>query len=251
MAYILLIRHGQNDWVDKKRLAGWTPGVHLNEEGKKQVENLAERLAHLPLAAVYSSPLERCLETAGAVARPHSLDVLQLESAGEVRYGKWQGKKIKKLARKKKWYAVQHYPSRFRFPGGESLVEVQRRAVDALEMLSTRHDKEMVVVVSHADVIKLVLAHYLGIHIDLFQRIGLSPASVSLLSLVNGGPVRVLRVNDAGPIQPPPADKKDSADEMESDSKAKLSNHEPAGVAVQADTAETVGSTPEPIEESS
>ena len=207
MAYILLIRHGQNDWVNKRRLAGWTPGVHLNEEGRSQAEQLSERLSSLPLKAIYSSPLERCIETAAFLAHPHGLEVVELDDIGEVHYGDWQGKKIKKLTKKKrKWYAVQHFPSRFRFPGGESLTEVQKRAVAEIERLNLLHEKELVAVVSHADVIKLILAHYLGMHIDLFQRIVVSPASVSSLMLSESGPVRVLRINDDGPIRLPSKD---------------------------------------------
>lgn len=216
MAYILLIRHGQNDWVNKQRLAGWTPGVHLNEEGRSQAEQLSERLSSLPLKAIYSSPLERCMETAAFLAQLHGLEVVELEAIGEVRYGDWQGKKIKKLAKKKrKWYAVQHFPSRFRFPGGESLTGVQKRAVAAIERLSRLHEKELVAVVSHADVIKLILAHYLGTHIDLFQRIVVSPASVSSLALSESGPVRVLRINDDGPIRLPSKEEEDQDPENE------------------------------------
>jgi probable phosphomutase (TIGR03848 family) len=204
MVIILLIRHGQNNWVDKNRLAGWTPGVHLNEEGHKQVALLAERLDNLSIKAVYSSPLVRCMETAQAIAQPRELDVQIRESVGEVRYGRWEGKKIKKLAKKKrKWHAVQHYPSRFRFPGGESFLEVQSRAVSTLETLNNHHAKEIIAVVSHADVIKLLLAYYSGLHIDLFQRIVVSPASVSVLALGRDGSVRVMRINDAGSIQLP------------------------------------------------
>jgi probable phosphoglycerate mutase len=204
MAYVLLVRHGQNDWVNKNRLAGWTPGVHLNEEGQKQVKELGQRLANQPIKAIYSSPLERCMETAVALAQPHDLTVNELEAVGEVRYGDWEGKKIKKLAKQKAWFAVQHYPSRFRFPNGESFPEVQKRAVDAIETLTSQHPKEMIVIVSHADLIKMVLAHYLGTHLDLFQRIGLSPASLSVLALAENSGVRVLRVNDTGPLPPPP-----------------------------------------------
>jgi probable phosphoglycerate mutase len=204
MANVLLIRHGQNDWVNKNRLAGWIPGVHLNQEGRKQVEELAERLSHLPLKSVYSSPLERCMETAKIVANTHGLKVVSHEMVGEVRYGKWEGKALKKLVNKKpEWFAVQHYPSRFRFPKGESLREVQHRAVTALEGLAGKHEEEMIAVVSHADVIKLILAHYLGVHIDLFQRIVVAPASVSVVALMKDGAMRVLRVNDDGPIQKP------------------------------------------------
>lgn len=207
MAYILLIRHGQNDWVNKQRLAGWTPGVHLNEEGRSQAKDLSDRLSSLPIKAIYSSPLERCIETAAFLADPRGLEVVQSGDIGEVHYGDWQGKKIKKLVQKKsKWYAVQHFPSRFRFPGGESLAEVQKRAVAEVERLNRLHEKDLIAIVSHADVIKLILAHYLGTHIDLFQRIAVSPASVSSLVLSESGPVRVLRVNDDGPIRLPSKD---------------------------------------------
>jgi broad specificity phosphatase PhoE len=131
---------------------------------------VAQRLAVLPIKAVYSSPLTRCVETATYIADTHRLSVQHVEEVGEVEYGEWEGKKISKLAKKPLWHAVQFYPSRARFPGGEALRDVQFRAVQALEETAARHDKEMVVVVSHADVIRLLLAHYLGVHIDLFQR---------------------------------------------------------------------------------
>lgn len=215
MSHILLIRHATNEWVNKKRLAGWTPGVHLDDQGQEEVRQLSERLAHLPISAIYSSPLERCIETAEAIDREHGVGVNELEEIGEVRYGKWEGKKIKKLAKKRSWYAVQHYPSRFRFPEGESLREVQQRSVSALEQLARVHEEEMIAVVSHADVIRLLLAHYLGMHIDLFQRIGIAPASVSLVVLSNKGPVRVVRLNDNGPIQAPekPSEQEDGSKE--------------------------------------
>jgi probable phosphomutase (TIGR03848 family) len=218
MTILLLIRHGQNDWVSKKRLAGRIAGVHLNAEGKKQAKAAAERLAHLPIKAIYSSPLERCWETAEAIAEPHQLPILELDEVMEVRYGQWEGEKLKKLAKQPEWAAVQHFPSRFRFPDGESLLEVQQRAVAALEQVSSKHEKEMIAVVSHADVIKLVLAHYLGVHIDLFQRIGLSPASVSVVALSKHG-MQVLRVNDDGPLQAPPVEEKKKEKKKESEEK--------------------------------
>jgi probable phosphoglycerate mutase len=212
MVTILLVRHGQNDWVKQNRLAGWIDGVHLDETGHKQAQEAAARLAHLPVAAVYSSPLARCRETAAYIAEALGLKVEELRPIGEVQYGEWEGAEIEKLAKEKAWYAVQHYPSRFRFPGGEALREVQGRAVDALEELAQRHgSRAMVLVVSHADLIKLVLAHYLGVHIDLFQRIVIAPASVSVLALMDSGVVRVVRVNDDGPLQPPPQEKQDQA----------------------------------------
>jgi probable phosphomutase (TIGR03848 family) len=209
MVTILLVRHGQNDWVKQKRLAGWIEGVHLDETGQKQAETAAARLAHLPIAAIYSSPVTRCLETAAPIASALQLAVETLDALGEVRYGEWEGAEIETLAKEKSWYAVQHFPSRFSFPGGEALRKVQARAVDALEELAQRHDqRDLVVAVSHADLIKLVLAHYLGMHIDLFQRVIISPASVSALTLMENGMVRVGRVNDDGPLQAPPPEEK-------------------------------------------
>jgi probable phosphoglycerate mutase len=202
MTIFLLVRHGENDWVKKHRLAGWLPGVHLNETGKQQAQEAGNRLASLPVQAVYSSPVTRCVETAEYIAPHFDLPIILSEEFGETRYGKWEGKKIKKLARKPSWQIVQFYPSRMRFPKGEALREVQFRAVQALEKLAAKHESETVVVVSHADVIKLVIAHYIGVHIDLFQRIAVSPASVSVLHLSDKGFVRVLRINDDGPIQP-------------------------------------------------
>jgi probable phosphomutase (TIGR03848 family) len=218
MTRILLVRHGHNEWVGKKRLAGWTPGVHLDEAGRAEAEALSNRLAALPLKAVYSSPLERCLQTAEAIAAPHNLDVTTSEEFGEVRYGAWEGKKIEKLSQKPSWQAVQHYPSRFRFPEGESLRSVQQRAVNAIESLTKEHAKELIAVVSHADVIKLVLAYYLGMHIDLFQRIALAPASVSVIDLSENGLVRVVRMNDDGPIKAP--EKQDEAASASEDAAA-------------------------------
>lgn len=204
MATILLVRHGENDWVKKHRLAGWIEGIHLNENGRQQAAAAAERLAPLPVKAIYSSPVLRCRETAEFIAESQGLPVNLLDTVGEVRYGEWEGKKISKLAKKKEWFTVQFFPSRMQFPGGDTLRGVQTRGVEALEALAQSHDdKDMIVVVSHADLIKLVLAHYLGVHIDLFQRIVVSPASVSVLHLSGNGRVQVGRMNDDGPLKAP------------------------------------------------
>jgi probable phosphoglycerate mutase len=209
MAMILLVRHGENDWVKKHRLAGWISGVHLNENGRLQAQAAADRLAHLPIKAVYSSPVTRCMETAEYLTQPHKLQIIPLEEIGEVRYGDWEGKKIKNLAKNPLWHIVQFFPSRLRFPGGEALREVQFRAIQSLEKLSVQHQKDMIIVTSHADVIKLVLAHYLGVHMDLFQRIAIAPASVSVLDLMPNGLVRVLRLNDTGALEAPSAPDKE------------------------------------------
>jgi probable phosphoglycerate mutase len=214
MTTILLVRHGENDWVKKHRLAGWIEGVRLNENGRLQAAAAAERLAALPVKVLYSSPVLRCRETAEFIATNQNLPINILEDVGEVRYGKWEGKKIKKLAKKKEWFTVQFFPSRMKFPGGEALRQVQARGVNALETLAESHDdNDIIVVVSHADLIKLVLAHYLGVHIDLFQRIMIAPASVSLLHLANNGAVRVGRINDDGPLKPPSKPKETASSE--------------------------------------
>ena len=202
MTIIFLVRHGENDWVKKHRLAGWIPEVHLNDNGRNQAKDAAQRLSQVRLDALYSSPVARCVETAEYIAQDQAIDITLLDDVGEVRYGAWEGMKIAKLAQKPLWKTVQFFPSRMRFPDGEALREVQFRAVQALERISIKHPDQTVVVVSHADVIKLVLANYLGVHIDLFQRIAVSPASVSVLALFDGGVVRVLRVNDDGPLRP-------------------------------------------------
>lgn len=225
MTTIILVRHGENDWVNKGRLAGWIPGIHLNENGHKQAQAAAERLAHLPVTAVYSSPVTRCMETAVYISQTHQLEITELENVGEVRYGKWEGKKIKKLAKKKRWMTVQFFPSRMRFPKGEALRDVQSRGIQALEDLSQQHPDDLIVVVSHADLIKLVIAHYLGVHIDLFQRIVISPASATVLSLHSYGGVRILRLNDDGPLTLP---SKPEKKEVDSDKNAPPETTEPA-----------------------
>ncbi|MEZ4510424.1 MAG: MSMEG_4193 family putative phosphomutase [Chloroflexota bacterium] len=222
MTTIILVRHGENDWVKKHRLAGWIPDIHLNENGQKQAEAAAERLAHLPVQAIYSSPVLRCMETAVYIANRHNLEITQLEDIGEVRYGKWEGEKIKKLVKNPLWGVVQFFPSRMRFPHGEALREVQFRAIQALEQLTQHHPDDLIVVVSHADLIKLVMAHYLGVHIDLFQRIIISPASSSVLMLpANGQGVRVMRINDDGPLQPPPRPSEKNSTETDKKKKKK------------------------------
>lgn len=222
MATIILVRHGENDWVKKHRLAGWIEGVHLNENGRQQAEDAAVRLKEVKIDALYSSPVTRCMETAEYISKSHNLPIQQLPEVGEVRYGEWEGKKIKKLAKKKIWGVVQFFPSRMRFPEGEALREVQFRAIQALEVLSQKHKDETIVVCSHADLIKLVLAHYLGVHMDLFQRIVISPASVSVISLPDNGMMRVLRLNDNGPMKtPPPKDAKEEGKKKQKKSGSK------------------------------
>ena len=187
--YVLLIRHGENDWVGTDRLAGRTEGVHLNDKGRHQADRLASLLRSQPLAAVYSSPLVRCMETATPIASAHNLPVVELPDVLEVDYGEWRGKSLKELSKLPEWHMVQHYPSRFRFPGGETLREVQSRAVQALDRLHEAHPNQVVAVLSHGDVIRTTIAHYMGTPLDLFQRVAISTASVSTLAFHNYRPM--------------------------------------------------------------
>lgn len=197
MTQILLIRHAVNDIMKAKRLAGWMPEVHLNEEGHEQAAAVAERLRDLELKAIYTSPLDRTRETAEPLARALGLEAQIRDELGEVRYGDWTGKPLDELSKLDAWKIVQMYPSGMRFPGGEAIREMQARIVAALEAIAADHPREIVAVFSHADVIKAALAHYLGVHLDLFQRIVIDPTSVSVIALSPWGP-RVLRVNDNG-----------------------------------------------------
>src|SRR5436190_24049812 len=133
ITYLLLIRHGENDWVGTDRLAGRTPDVHLNEKGRQQAANLATLLAKQPIVAIYSSPLERCLETAQPLAALLNQIISAEPGLLEVDYGEWRGAHLKELSQLPEWQMVQHFPSVFRFPGGETLREVQSRAVETLE----------------------------------------------------------------------------------------------------------------------
>ncbi len=181
MTRLLLIRHALNDYVKEQRLAGWTPGVHLSAEGVRQAEKLGRRLEDVPLAAVVSSPLERAIETAQAIAKHHDLEVETWPDLGEVRYGDWTGQPLKELAETDLWKQIMVHPGNARFPGGEAIFEVQARVIAALERLSEAFPKGAVAVVAHADVIKLAVAHYVGLPIDLYQRLVIAPASLTVL----------------------------------------------------------------------
>ncbi|MEI7646525.1 MAG: MSMEG_4193 family putative phosphomutase [Chloroflexales bacterium] len=217
MTLLLLIRHGTNDWVHG-RLAGWIPGVHLNEEGRLQAVGLSERLGDLPIAAIYSSPLERCVETAAAVAQPRGMALRLVDQVGEVRYGEWQGAELKELHKHALWPGVQFYPSGTRFPNGESLGEAQMRVVLALDSLRAQHPTQIIAVFSHADLIKLAVAYYIGMHVDMFQRLIISPCSLTALAFERMGP-RLMAFNDTGSLahlrsqpEPPPADASAASD---------------------------------------
>jgi probable phosphoglycerate mutase len=184
MPTLLLIRHGENDYVKQGKLAGRLPGVCLNETGRQQAQRLAELLSKAPLKAVYASPLERALETAAPLAQAHGLDVQVRPALVEIDIGGWTDQLLKALRRRREWKTVQLVPSRFRFPGGETFAECQQRMVNELEALCQQHtEKEIIACVSHADPIKLAVAYFLGLPLDHFQRLGVSPGSITALQL--------------------------------------------------------------------
>jgi probable phosphoglycerate mutase len=201
MTTVLLIRHAVNDYVKTGKLAGWMPGVHLNEEGRAQAEALGMRLAEAPLHALYTSPLERAVETAQAVQAHHPhLPLLTCEGVKEVNFGDWQGMSLSELRKRKLWEVVQHAPSRATFPAGESFPDAQYRAVRTVDQLAHQHPAQLIAFFSHSDVIKLILAHYLGMPLDSFQRIEISTASISTVQLGHSAPY-VVCVNDTAHLR--------------------------------------------------
>jgi len=188
MPVILLIRHGENNYVGK-RLAGRLSGVCLNENGIKQAEAVANALSEAPIKAVYSSPLERAVQTAEPLAARLNLAVQIHPGLTEIDFGDWQGKTLKQLARTKLWKTVQNKPSEFCFPGGETFMAAQQRVVAALEEIKAGSgEKDMVACFSHSDTIKLAVSHYLAMPLDAFQRVNIETASITALALGEGSP---------------------------------------------------------------
>src|SRR6478752_8477860 len=182
---LLLVRHGETPTTGMI-LPGRAPGLHLSDRGRAQAERVAERLAGLSVDALYSSPLERACETAEPTAARTGLAVAHDEGLLECDFGEWTGAAIADLAALPEWQTVQHSPSAFRFPNGESFTQMQARIVGTVEGMRTAHAGGVVVCFSHADPIKAAVAHALGTHLDLFQRIVISPGSVSAISFVEG-----------------------------------------------------------------
>lgn len=210
MPTVLLVRHGRSTANTGGVLAGWTPGVDLDDTGRTQAAELAQRLAVIPLAVVVSSPLDRCLRTAEAVGavdgprRSPRPQVVMDERLGECRYGDWTGRDLKSLGKDPLWSVVQHHPSAAVFPGtgGESLRGMQQRALDAVRdwdaRVAAEHGDDAVwLAVSHGDVIKSLVADAVGSHLDAFQRIVVDPCSVTAVRYTATRPF-LLRCNDTG-----------------------------------------------------
>jgi probable phosphomutase (TIGR03848 family) len=209
MPLLLLIRHGENDFVKTGRLPGQSAGIHLNERGQKQAQALGESLREVPIKAVYSSPLERAMETTEPIARGRSLQIVQEPGLRDADVGKWQGKSLKVLRLTNAWKIVQHSPSRFKFPEGESFMSVQTRIVNALEGIARKHNKpkDIIAVVFHADPIKLAVAHFLGLPLDHFQRLSCDTGSLTAL-YVNEMGANLVKLNQRPPFDFLPNEKR-------------------------------------------
>jgi probable phosphomutase (TIGR03848 family) len=197
MTTILLVRHGQTPSTGKV-LPGRTAGLHLSDAGRQQAERTAERIGELKqVDAVYTSPLERARETAAPIGSAIGLRPKVDRGLLECEFGEWTGADLPKLMKKPEWQTVQRAPSTFRFPGGESFSAMQHRIVSTLDRLRASHLGGTIVCVSHADPIKAAVAHALGTHLDLFQRIVISTGAISVVTWTDGGPT-VLAVNSTG-----------------------------------------------------
>ena len=201
MPLLLLIRHGENDFVKTGKLPGHTPGVHLNDRGQKQAQALGEALTKVPIKAIYSSPLERAMETAEPIARSHNFQIIQEPALMDADVGRWQGKSLKTLRLTNAWKVVQHSPSRFQFPEGESFIDLQARIVNALEGIVRKHNKprDIIAVVFHADPIKLAVAHFLGLPLDHFQRLSCDTGSLTALYAGEMG-ANLIKLNQRPPF---------------------------------------------------
>jgi probable phosphoglycerate mutase len=197
---VLFVRHGVTSTTGTV-LPGRAPGLHLADKGREQAAAAGQRIAALGKkpAAIYASPLERTRETAAPIAKALGLRVRAERGLLECDFGDWTGRKLKDLYKKPEWGTIQRYPSGFRFPNGESFAEMQARINDAAGRLAARHEGDTIVAVSHADPIKAAVASAVGTHLDLFQRIVVSPCSVTAIVYSVMGPT-VLAVNNVGDL---------------------------------------------------
>jgi len=208
MPLLLLIRHGENEYVKTGKMAGRLPGVHLNERGRQQAADLAKALADVQLKAIYSSPLERAVETAEPIADGRKIKIQLRSELMDNDIGTWQGRSLKALSRLKMWKTVQQAPSRFTFPEGESFLQSQTRIASCLDGIAASHKpKDIVAVVFHADPIKLAVAHYLGMPLDHFQRLGCDTGSVTVLYVSDVG-AHLIKLNQRPPFDFLPKRKK-------------------------------------------
>ena len=194
MARLILARHASTAETGR-RLTGRLPGVGLTPEGIEQAAALTGSLTGTTIERIYTSPARRCRETARILAEPHGLTPVPYRSLIEVDYGSWSGRALGSLRRTKLWQLLHTSPTRVRFPGGESIIDVHARTVGACEELATAHRGATLLLVTHGDVIRIAAAHYLGVPLDLYQRLSVAPASLTTIDLPEGGPPRLFSVN--------------------------------------------------------
>jgi len=194
MTIFHLIRHARNDYLVQNKIAGWLPKVHLDDEGRRQAEAIAIKLSAEPIRAVYSSPLERAMETAEPLAHKLGLKVVSCEGLGEIRFGDWTDQSVPKLDDDPRWRRWNSFRSGTQAPEGDLMIEAQTRIVREIVRLRDAHPSETIALVTHGDPIKAAVAYFLGSPLDLFLRIEISPASVTTISLDAHQP-RILRVN--------------------------------------------------------
>ena len=208
MPLFLLIRHGENDFTKKHKLAGHIPDVHLNERGQAQAQALAEALKEVPIKAIYSSPLERAVETATPIAATRGLEVQIEPGLIETNVGKWQGRSLASLRLQKYWKVVQSAPSRAQFPEGETFYECQTRVAAALDSIAKRYKPQNpIACVFHADPIRLAVAHYIGLPLDHFQRLSCDTGSLTALYISESG-ANLVKFNQRPPFDFLPKDNK-------------------------------------------
>ncbi|MDQ4139965.1 MAG: histidine phosphatase family protein [Bacteroidota bacterium] len=199
MTTFLLIRHATTDAVGK-HLSGRAPGVVLNNEGITQAQKLAQRLSGLPIAAIYTSPLERAIQTAEPLAKLLQLSPIIQEDFIELNFGDWTNAAFSDLQSQNQFQLFNSFRSATRIPGGELMLEAQARIINGLQKLCLQHPHQVIAVVSHSDLIKAAVAYYAGIHLDMFQRLEISPASVSVIQIFEET-ARILVINDTGGFQ--------------------------------------------------
>jgi broad specificity phosphatase PhoE len=197
-ATVLLIRHATNPYVGKG-LTGWLPGVSLDAKGRDEADRLAARLEKIPIAALYSSPLERAIETAQPTARLKNLEIIGNPDLGEIHFGEWQGKSFSEIETHESWNRFNAYRSATRAPGGELMLETQARIVRGLHRIADSHPGQTVAAFSHADAIKAALMHFLGIPLDFHLRLEILPASITIVEFRAHFPV-VRAINLCEPL---------------------------------------------------
>lgn len=198
---LLLIRHGETEYVAKGIMSARMPGVFLNDKGRAQAATVADALSGAPITRIYSSPMERAQETSAYLANLLNLEVVISDGIIETDVGQWTGLSAEQVKDTPLWQVLLNQPSKMQFPDGESFTEMQKRSVAEIKAIADRHPGEMVACFSHADVIRLALAHYLDMSLDAMHRISVDPCSVSVLAFNPDGHVRVRRINQViGPI---------------------------------------------------